>query len=189
MRPVGSEVQIAQLLVESGLLRIDDEGRVWRIARRWGTRWGKGGVKPLDAPKRAESRTDAGYLVVVTSVGGRRGTDLSTPAHRLVWHCLVGPIPDGLCINHKNGIRDDNRPANLEVVTYSENNAHAYRVLGHKRPLAGPNSKLSPSLAAEIRALRADGKPRREVAVAFGVSETTVKNITSNRTWREDRHA
>lgn len=49
-------------------------------------------------------------------------------AHRMVWESVHGPIPPGKEINHINGIKSDNRIANLEAVTPSENTKHAYRI-------------------------------------------------------------
>ena len=49
-------------------------------------------------------------------------------AHRMIWESVHGPIPDGLQINHKNGVKTDNRISNLELVTGSENVKHAYRI-------------------------------------------------------------
>lgn len=37
-------------------------------------------------------------------------------------------------INHKNGIKTDDRVINLEYITQSMNVIHAYEVLGHKAP-------------------------------------------------------
>ena len=45
------------------------------------------------------------------------------PMQRLVWMKFVGPIPEGMDIDHKNSIRGDNRLENLQVLTRSENNA------------------------------------------------------------------
>lgn len=47
-------------------------------------------------------------------------------AHRIIWEFVNGKIPDGMQINHKNGIRHDNRIENLEIVTPSQNTKHAY---------------------------------------------------------------
>ena len=44
-----------------------------------------------------------------------------TLAHRIVWEMHNGPIPDGLELDHINGVPHDNRLANLRVVTHAEN--------------------------------------------------------------------
>jgi hypothetical protein len=46
--------------------------------------------------------------------------------HRILWESVNGAIPDGLEINHINGVKDDNRISNLEAVTHAENMKHAY---------------------------------------------------------------
>lgn len=42
-------------------------------------------------------------------------------AHRVAWQTLVGPIPDGLVIDHLCRVRRCVNPAHLEPVTNSEN--------------------------------------------------------------------
>jgi hypothetical protein len=64
-----------------------------------------------------------GHLIVTN--GYRK---MCRSAHRMVWEAVHGPIPEGLQINHKNGVKTDNRIENLELVTASENTAHAYRL-------------------------------------------------------------
>lgn len=100
-------------------------------------------------------------------------------AHRLVWHYFFGPIPDGMCINHKNGIKDDNRPGNLEIVTYSENIKHAHR-LGciDQSGERNPNAKLSNAEVQEIRVLYSTGQYyQTDLAKKFGVSFQTISKI------------
>lgn len=52
--------------------------------------------------------------------------------HRLVAETYI-PNPNNLTqVNHKNGVRTDNRLENLEWVSCSDNHKHAFRVLGKK---------------------------------------------------------
>ena len=49
-------------------------------------------------------------------------------AHRAIWIYFNGEIPEGLEPNHKSGVKFNNRLSNLELVTRSENQLHAYRI-------------------------------------------------------------
>ena len=77
----------------------------------------------------------------------RRGSEkLTTTVQRLVLTAFVGDPPSSEHhANHINGIKTDNRPANLEWVTRSENLRHAIDVLGKR---FGPEPKERPSAPA-----------------------------------------
>jgi hypothetical protein len=87
-----------------------------------------------------------GYLFVCSGAG------FVGTCHRMIWESVHGPIPAGLQINHINGIKTDNRLANLELVTPSENILHAYR---HGLMTAGPrvNGRFITNVEAVSRGL------------------------------------
>ncbi len=113
-------------------------------------------------------------------------------AHRSAYEAFVGPIPEGMQINHKNGIKDDNRVENLEVMTASENTAHAYRVLGlpgRKYPQPGEENgraKLTWELAKTIRSEFAQGKwsSQQACADAYGLNQTNISRLLRGDTWK-----
>lgn len=47
--------------------------------------------------------------------------------HRLVAEAFLGDIPVDYVVNHKNGIKTKNELDNLEIVSKSENDLHAFR--------------------------------------------------------------
>lgn len=51
--------------------------------------------------------------------------------HRLVAEVWIGPIPEGMTVNHKDLDKFNNDVENLEIVTYSENIRHAYEAGAH----------------------------------------------------------
>lgn len=61
----------------------------------------------------------------------QNGVKKRVKVHRLVAQAFIPNLEYKPCINHKNGIRDDNRVENLEWVTYQENEIHKRNVLGY----------------------------------------------------------
>ena len=106
-------------------------------------------------------------------------------AHRVAWEVFNSLIPEGLQINHKNGIKTDNRLCNLEVVTMSENMTHRYRELG-LNGVQGSKShyaKLTEADVLEIRALLEAGLKQLEIARRFNVGRTNISLIKNRKTW------
>lgn len=58
-------------------------------------------------------------------------------AHRLAWIYEYGDIPDGLMIDHIDGDRQNNRIANLRLVTHSENMQNIHCPPKNKHGLRG----------------------------------------------------
>lgn len=168
--------------VMHGEMEIDQEGRIWRVARRRGLKAGGTASSPCKR-QRAERRL-GDYLNVRAMIEGKRMTAL---AHRIVWFHLHGSIPDGLTINHKNGAKADNRPENLELATDSEQLLHATHVL-RKGRAANQNgtrnhaAKLTTKQVEEIRAARSAGEPLNKIAARYGVTYQHVSAIALRKT-------
>jgi len=115
-----------------------------------------------------------------------RGKRKTVLVHRLVMFAFVGMPPDGYEVNHKNGIKADNRLCNLEYVTARQNTRHAMEKLGREAPKgeANAHSKLVADDIVSIRAARAEGRPVQEIANEFGLSRTHVYYIVSRKAWK-----
>lgn len=118
--------------------RVSSYGRVWTLPR-----YLKGGR--YMATRRTKGMMmrpflHDGYQLVHLKGYGRRA--MATPVHHIVAHAFLPPPPgpvgvgsDRYGINHKDGVKANNRADNLEWVTPRENNLHALR-MGLRKPRA-----------------------------------------------------
>lgn len=64
------------------------------------------------------NKNHKGYLTINLCLNGKYKCFF---IHRLVWLAFVGPIPEGMQINHINEDKTDNRLENLNLMTPSQN--------------------------------------------------------------------
>lgn len=93
--------------------------------------------------------------------------------HRLIGLTFLAPVPGKNMINHKNGIKTDNRVENLEWVNASENQFHALRLGLVSR---NGNAKLTEDQVIEIKSMK--GKiSAPKLGEKYNVSSTTIYKV------------
>lgn len=144
---------------------------------------GCGAWQSVKGSKLKPSKDSGGYLYIILydKVTKHRQT---LKIHRLVAINFVDGYEDGLTVNHINGIRSYNFYLNLEWITQKENIRDKYK-RGYKNPSGELNhkSKLKNSDIGVIISLYYDGVSQPIIAKAFGVSQPTISNIITNKTF------
>ena len=154
------------------IYNVSNLGRVKRIADGVGTYIGR--LMTMNPSYK-------GYSMV----GLYKGSQKLFPCHKLVAEAFIGPRPDGFQINHKNGIKDDNRVCNLEYVTPSENAKHAYRIgLASNKGENHSCHVLTDKGIIEIRKLLDAGDlTQKEIGDMYNVHKSTISLVNSRKTW------
>ena len=120
---------------------------------------------------------DSGYVLVQCG-------DKQERLHRIVAIEFVDNQYGKTCINHKNGIKKDNRAINLEWCTRNENIQHANK-LG-LIDNSGVNNKHSKMNDASVRIVKEAVKyvKQKDLAEYYNVSVSTINGIIKGRTWQ-----
>jgi hypothetical protein len=120
--------------------------------------------------------TSKGYQTVCLYDGSSPKKPISVTVHSVVAASFIGARPEGLEINHKDLDKRNNSVDNLEYVTPKQNSRHAYENGAVKVP--EPARKLSHDA---VRAIRRSGDRHVTLADAYGVSESTIRNVRTGR--------
>lgn len=100
------------------LYEVSNFGRVKSLAKRVGTSF-RNSEKILKS-----SNVAHGYQAVVLHHDGKQKTHT---IHRLVAEAFIKNPKNKRCVNHKKGIKTDNRASELEWATHLENTQHAWK--------------------------------------------------------------
>ena len=147
-----------------GMYQVSNLGRIKSL------KFGKEKIIKLDLDSK-------GYLRVRLS---NNNISERKKVHRLVMLVFMGS--SDLQVNHKNGIKSDNRLENLEYCTASENVRHAFKIGLNKN--AGRNPyKLTEADAKRIKH-KLNHLTQAEVANIYNVSQMLISKIRSGKAWR-----
>jgi hypothetical protein len=90
---------------------------------------------------------------------------------------MVGPVPEGMELDHLCRVHPCVNPEHLEPVTPRENK------------LRGEGTKLTLVQVEEIRYLVRSGELQKSVAVKFGVSKQQISKIVLGLSWKDGLYA
>jgi len=119
-----------------GLYEVSNMGRIKTLARTY-----YGGACPVKIKERLRKLTETtkGYLALLLS---KDTISVHAMVHRIVAQAFIPNLDNKPQVNHKNGIKTDNRVENLEWVTNKENCIHSWQVLNRKS-LSQPKGEFS----------------------------------------------
>lgn len=113
-----------------------------------------------------------------TSRYGHQMVQLTGRVRRLVHHIVleafVGPCPEGMEGCHNDGDPTNNRVDNLRWDTRKANREDSIRHGTHVRGTQHAHCGLTPE---QVRNIRIDPRPQREIAHSYGIAQPTVSRI------------
>jgi len=150
---------------------VTSEGRIFRT-----------GGKPKERHELKGGKETTGYLS--TRIGGK--------AMRI--HVLVATTflirPEGkMHVNHKNGIKLDNRLENLEWVTPKQNVRHAIENgLMNTRGTNHAHARIDFNIVKKIRELKQNGftSPNIKYMLGLDIGERHIRDIINRKCWDYD---
>lgn len=167
-----------------GHYQVSDCGRVKSLARIVEKRNGYFGNKKENFLKPSKNRK--GYLnVKLCKKTDGIYIEKSVLIHRLIANEFLENPLNKPQVNHKNGIKDDNRADNLEWATGSENVIHSLENK-LKIPQKGSEHGMSKLTEKEVLEIRTIGRTKtlKEVAKIYNVDMSLISLILLKKAWK-----
>lgn len=121
-----------------------------------------------------------GYLMVHLSLNS---ISWAVKIHRLVANAFLSNPNNLPILNHKNGIRADNRAENLEWCTQAHNVQHAFLLGRDVRGSKNNFSKLTEENVIKIRSLQGM-LTQKQIGEMFNVSRVLIGMIYNGKAWK-----
>ena len=171
------------ILELNSLYQVSNKGNIRVKKRIVNSPMIKCGYRILTAKLIKTQDNHKGYKKVTISLNGKKNTFM---AHRLVAKCFIENPLNKEQVNHKNGIKDDNRVENLEWCTGSENVRHAMKTgLAKNFGTGSYKSKLTDKQVLKIRELYSHGIEINEIVKDIGiVMRSTIMMVIKRKTWK-----
>lgn len=163
-----------------GFYEVSNLGRVRSVSRfvmnHYTKEWREGKVlKPYVTPQ--------GYYNVKLS---KLGVKDKHNIHRLVASAFIPNCENKRTVNHKNGIKTDNRVENLEWATYSENIKHAYDngLKERKATSFAENHHKTNLKNTDVVDIYNSTLSTKELSIKYGISYDVIQKIRLKKTWK-----
>lgn len=167
-------------IVDYPSYEVSDSGSVRTVART--IRHPRGFDANLKSRVITKRLSAKGYILVnIENEDGQK----SRQVHRLVAQAFIDNPNNKPQVNHKNGIKTDNRVENLEWCTNRENIIHAYAngLIDVAKGEGSGRSKLKTKDVVSIRERRLAGITTKDLSETYGVCKSTIKRIINRKLW------
>lgn len=169
------EIPVRPVCGFEGFYSVSQDGQVWSEPRI--IPHGYSGTLQVGGNWLATQMNPRGYPIALLY---KQGKQFVRTVHRLVAESWIPrQEKDGDCINHKNGIKSDNRAENLEWVTQSQNVKHAYEI-GLRQVVR----RFSEEEMSQIRLRISSGERQRHIAQQLGVSDALISVIKTGNVYK-----
>lgn len=161
---------MADVVGFEGLYVIYDTGQVFSLPRK---------DPRFNKFKRVKTRVHRYEMICLT----KNGFQHTSSIHRQLALAFI-PNPDNKpYVNHKNGIKSDNRIENLEWVTALENSRHAIDTGLFPKQRRGQDAPVSKLTDEQVIAIKKDIRSPYFIARDYPVSEAAIRFIKKGRNW------
>lgn len=128
----------------------------------------------------------SGYCVVnLWSYSGSDKKMKQHKVHKLVANAFIPNTKNKPIINHIDGDKENNKAANLEWCTHSENMVHSYKNGLHKVDKGNKTTKLNKKQVKEIRQrYKEENISQADLSKDYPVCEGQIRKIINKECWK-----